>query len=116
MKRLVDLVVLSDVHLGTYGCRARELSNYLKSIQPKELVLNGDIIDIWQFNKRYFPKDHMKVIKAITSLLSKGTKVYYITGNHDEMLRRFSGFQLGDFHILNKKVFYLVTGKSWISH
>ena len=71
MKRLVDLVVLSDVHLGTYGCRARELSNYLKSIQPKELVLNGDIIDIWQFNKRYFPKDHMKVIKAITSLLSK---------------------------------------------
>ena len=116
MKRLVDLVVLSDVHLGTYGCRARELSNYLKSIQPKELVLNGDIIDIWQFNKRYFPKDHMKVIKAITSLLSKGTKVYYITGNHDEMLRRFSGFQLGDFHILNKKVFHLETGKAWIFH
>tara|TARA_B100001939_G_scaffold105449_1_gene91140 strand:+ start:829 stop:1665 length:837 start_codon:yes stop_codon:yes gene_type:complete len=116
MKRLVDLVVISDIHLGTYGCRAKELINYLKSIEPTELVLNGDIIDIWQFNKRYFPKEHMKVIKAITSLLSKGTKVYYITGNHDEMLRRFSGFQLGDFHILNKKVLHLKTGNAWIFH
>ena len=116
MKRLVDLVVISDIHLGTYGCRAKELINYLKSIEPTELVLNGDIIDIWQFNKRYFPKEHMKVIKVITSLLSKGTKVYYVTGNHDEMLRKFSGFQLGDFHILNKKVLHLKTGNAWIFH
>ena len=59
-KRAVDLVVISDVHLGTYGCHAKELLVYLKSIKPKEVVLNGDIIDIWQFSKRYWPKSHMK--------------------------------------------------------
>ena len=54
MKRNVELVVISDVHLGTYGCKAKELLRYLNSIHPKTLVLNGDIIDIWQFKKSYF--------------------------------------------------------------
>lgn len=115
-KRKLDIVVISDVHLGTYGCRAKELLNYLKTIQPKKLILNGDIIDIWQFNKRYFPKSHMSVIKHITSLLSKGTEIYYITGNHDEMLRKFKGFQLGNFKILNKLVLPLNDKKAWIFH
>jgi UDP-2,3-diacylglucosamine pyrophosphatase LpxH len=115
-KREIELVVISDVHLGTYGARANELIQYLKSIQPKILVLNGDIIDIWQFSKRYFPESHMQVIKCITSLLSKGTKVYYITGNHDEMLRKFKGFSLGNFQIVNKLVLPLSTGQAWIFH
>lgn len=115
-KRKLELVVISDVHLGTYGCRAKELLNYLKTIQPKTLILNGDIIDIWQFNKRYFPKSHMNVIKHLTSLLSKETKVYYITGNHDEMLRKFKGFQLGNFKILNKLVLNLDGKKGWFFH
>ncbi|AUC22591.1 UDP-2,3-diacylglucosamine hydrolase [Polaribacter sejongensis] len=115
-KRKLDYVVISDVHLGTYGCRAKELLNYLKTIQPKVLILNGDIIDIWQFNKRYFPKSHMNVIKHITSLLSKGTTIYYITGNHDEMLRKFKGFQLGNFKILNKVVLNIDDKKAWIFH
>ena len=115
-KRKLDYVVISDVHLGTYGCRAKELLNYLKTIQPKVLILNGDIIDIWQFNKRYFPKSHMNVIKHITSLLSKGTTVYYITGNHDEMLRKFKGFRLGNFKIINKLVLNIDDKKAWIFH
>ncbi len=115
-KRKLDLLVLSDVHLGTYGCRAKELLNYLKTVDPKILVLNGDIIDIWQFNKRYFPKSHMKVIKYISSMLSKGKKVYYVTGNHDEMLRKFKGFQLGGFEIVNKLVLELHGKKVWIFH
>ena len=61
-KRPVDIVVISDVHLGTYGCHAKELLKYMKSIKPKEVILNGDIVDIWQFSKRYFPKPHLKVI------------------------------------------------------
>ncbi len=85
-KRKIDVLVVSDVHLGTYGCHAKELHQYLKSIEPKKVILNGDIIDIWQFNKRYWPKSHMKVIKHILGWVSKGIKVYYITGNHDEML------------------------------
>lgn len=115
-KRKLDVVVVSDIHLGTFGCRAQELLNYLETIEPRTLILNGDIIDIWQFNKRYFPKSHMKVIKYITSLLTKGTKVYYITGNHDEMLRKFKGFRLGSFEIVNKLVLDLDGKKAWVFH
>ena len=115
-KRKIDLLVISDVHLGTFGCRAKELLSYLKTVNPNTLILNGDFIDIWQFNKRYFPKSHMKVIKYITSLLASGTKVYYITGNHDEMLRKFKGFQLGSFEIVNKVVLELDGKKAWFFH
>ncbi len=115
-KRKIDVLILSDVHLGTFGCRAKELLSYLKTVDPKVLVLNGDIIDIWQFNKRYFPKSHMKVVRYLSSMLSKGKKVYYITGNHDEMLRKFQGFQLGGFEIVNKLVLDLNDKKAWIFH
>jgi len=116
IQRKVKLVVISDVHLGTYGSKAIELSDYLRSIEPEILVLNGDIVDVWQFSKHYFPPTHMQVIKCITSLLSKGTKVYYITGNHDEMLRKFKGFKIGNFEIQNKVILTLETGKAWIFH
>ncbi len=115
-KRKLDIAVISDVHLGTFGCRATELHNYLKTINPKILILNGDIIDIWQFNKRYFPKSHMKVIKQLMSFITSGTKVYYITGNHDEMLRRFEGFRLGSFEIVNKVVLDIDGKKGWFFH
>lgn len=115
-KRKVELVILSDVHLGTFGSHAKELLNYLSSIKPKILVLNGDIIDIWQFRKSYFPKSHLKVIKKIIDMTSKGTKVYYITGNHDEMLRKFSDSIMGNFSILDKLVLNLDDKKAWIFH
>jgi len=115
-KRKVELVVISDVHLGTYGCHAKELLEYLSTIKPKTLILNGDIIDIWQFRKSYFPKSHLKVIKKIISLSSKGTKVYYITGNHDEFLRKFTDLQLGNISLLNKLVLELDEKKAWIFH
>ncbi len=115
-KRNLDVVVISDVHLGTYGCHATELVNYLKSIAPKLLVLNGDIIDGWQFSKRYFPLSHIQVIKEVMSLLSKGTRVVYITGNHDEMLRRYSDIQMGDFLLTDKLVLDINGKKTWIFH
>ncbi len=116
MKRNLDLVVISDVHLGTYGCKAKELLKYLNSIQPKTLILNGDIIDIWQFKKSYFPKDHLKIIKKIISFATKGTDVYYITGNHDEMFRRFTDFELGNLKVCNKLCLELNNHKTWIFH
>jgi len=64
-RRKVDLLILSDIHLGTYGCHAKELVKYLKSIQPDTLILNGDIIDMWQFRKKYWPDAHTKVLKQI---------------------------------------------------
>ncbi len=115
-KRKLELLVISDVHLGTYGCKAKELLRYLKSVKPEVLILNGDIIDIWQFSKRYFPKSHLKIIRYITSLLSKGTKVYYITGNHDELLRKFEGFSIGELHIVNKLLLNLGGKKAWFFH
>ena len=114
IQRKVKLVVISDVHLGTYGSKATELSEYLRSIDPEILVLNGDIVDIWQFSKHYFPPTHMQVIKCITYLLSAGTKVYYVTGNHDEMLRKFKGFKIGNFEIQNKVILPLENGNAWI--
>lgn len=115
-RRKVELVVLSDIHLGTRGCHAKELLQYLKSIKPKTVILNGDIIDIWQFQKRYFPKEHMQVIKLITSWMTKGVKIYYITGNHDEMLRKFVGTKFGSLKIVNKIVLELDGKKAWFFH
>lgn len=116
-RRKIDVLVLSDIHLGTYGCHAKELLHYLKGINPKIIVLNGDIIDIWQFSKRYWPKSHMKVVQHLMHWVSKGKKTYYITGNHDEMLRKFSGLKMGSFSIVNKLVLELKNGeKAWIFH
>ncbi len=115
-RRPVDVVVISDVHLGTYGSRAKELVAYMKSIQPKEVILNGDIIDIWQFNKRFFPKAHVKVIKQVLNWVMDGVKVTYITGNHDEMLRRFVGFRMGSFTVQNKMLLELGKEQAWIFH
>ncbi|MBS1491275.1 MAG: UDP-2,3-diacylglucosamine diphosphatase [Bacteroidetes bacterium] len=115
-KRKVEIVILSDIHLGTYGCHAEELLRYLKTIKPKHLILNGDIIDMWQFSKHYWPQSHMRVVKHITGLLAKGTKITYLTGNHDEMLRKFAGFRLGTFSIVNKKTLLLNGKRAWVFH
>lgn len=115
-KRSLDVVVLSDVHLGTYGCHAKELVSYLRSIEPRLLILNGDIVDIWQFSKRYFPAAHMQVIKEIFSLMSRGTEVVYITGNHDETLRRYSGLQLGKLKLVDKLILDIDGNKTWFFH
>lgn len=115
-KRPVDVVVLSDLHLGTYGSRAKEITSYLRSISPQMLILNGDIIDIWQFSKHYFPAAHFGVIKEITHLMSNGTRVIYITGNHDETLRRYSGLDLGNFQLTDKLVIEINHKMTWIFH
>lgn len=115
-KRSVEVVVISDVHLGTFGCHAKELVTYLQSIQPQILILNGDIIDGWQFSKRYFPASHLQVIKEIMNLASKGTRVIYITGNHDEVLRRYSDIQFGNIQLTDKVVMEINGKMTWVFH
>lgn len=115
-KRKLDVVVLSDVHLGTYGCKAKELLCYLQSIEPSILILNGDIIDGWQFSKRYFPSAHMSVIKELLNMMMKGTRVFYITGNHDELLRRYVDFNLSNFTLTDKLVLEIDNKMTWIFH
>jgi UDP-2,3-diacylglucosamine pyrophosphatase LpxH len=115
-KKKLHLVCISDVHLGTYGCRAKELNKYLKSIDPEILILNGDIVDVWQFSKNYWPDSHMKIIQRILKMLANGTQVYYLTGNHDEILRKFTDFKMGKLEILNKLVLNLDGKKAWFFH
>src|SRR5690606_29337303 len=75
-----------------------------------------DIIDVWQFSKSYWPESHMKVLRRIMKFVSEGTKVYYLTGNHDEMLRKFSDLELGNFHLSDKLVLELDGVKAWFFH
>lgn len=116
MKRLVKAVVISDVHMGTYACKAAQLTDYLKSIHPETLVLNGDIIDAWQFSKRYFPTAHIKLMREMLKMMEARTKIYYVAGNHDEMMRRFAGMSLGSFSVVNKVLLTLDGKRSWIFH
>ncbi|MBM3433244.1 MAG: UDP-2,3-diacylglucosamine diphosphatase [Bacteroidetes bacterium] len=115
-RRPLPIVVLSDLHLGTFGCHARELLAYLKGIQPEVLILNGDVIDIWNFKKSYFPKSHFKVVKRLISMAQKGTEIYYITGNHDELLRRFADADLGRIHLRNSLVLTVGGVRTWFFH
>ncbi len=116
LKRELDIAIISDVHLGTFACHARELLQYLKSIKTKTLVLNGDFVDIWEFRKRSFPKEHMAVLQYIMQMAAKGTKVYYLTGNHDDVLRKFSPFVAGNIILRDKLVLQIDQKKYWIFH
>ncbi len=115
-RRHVDVVVISDLHLGTYGCHAREIVNYLSSISPNLLILNGDIVDGWQFSKRYFPASHLEVINEIFKLQHNGTRIVYITGNHDEFLRRYSDLNIGNFQLTDKLIIEIDGKLTWIFH
>ena len=116
MKRSVEIVVISDVHLGSIGSKAKELYFYLKSIKPRMLIMNGDIIDMWQFKKRHWNIYHTKLIRLILKLINNGVTVHYITGNHDEELRRFKGFKISNFKISNKLILNLNGKKTWFFH
>ncbi|MCI1264951.1 MAG: UDP-2,3-diacylglucosamine diphosphatase [Saprospiraceae bacterium] len=116
LKRNLDCVVISDVHLGTYGCHAKELNDYLHSIHTDVLIVNGDFIDMWQFRKSYFPQEHIKVIQYILKLSRKGTKVYYLTGNHDDHLRKYSNFRTGNIYLRDKLIIKLGGKLYWFFH
>ena len=116
MKRDLEIVVLSDLHLGTVGCHAVELTQYLNSVNPEKLILNGDIIDIWNFRKYYWPETHMLAIKTILNMMAAGTEVYYLTGNHDEIIRKISTLTVGQLHIKDKLKLQLSNKSCWIFH
>jgi UDP-2,3-diacylglucosamine pyrophosphatase LpxH len=114
--RKVEVAIISDVHLGTFGSRASELMLYLESIHPKTLIINGDLIDIWQFRKRYFPKSHLAVLQKIFSLAATGIPIYFLPGNHDDLIRKFGDFSLGNIHIQNELTLKIGDKKVWFHH
>ena len=116
MKRNLDILVISDLHLGTYGSEADEVLAYLDSINADKIVINGDFVDIMLFNKRFWPSSHMKVIKYFLDLISQGKEIYYVTGNHDELMRKFLNFKIQNFKIVNQIALDTAEGKVWIFH
>jgi UDP-2,3-diacylglucosamine pyrophosphatase LpxH len=105
-------VWISDIHLGTRGCNAEMLVDFLKSIQCDTLYLVGDIIDGWKLRKGwYWPAAHNEVVRRILKMAHRGTRVVYVVGNHDEMLRDYAGMNLGGVEIVNDIVHQCADGR-----
>lgn len=115
-RRAVDLVVISDVHLGTRSCKAEQLLLYLNSINPKELVLNGDIVDFREFRRKNWLPSHTDVMKAFMDFASAGVPVHYLTGNHDRTLRCFAPFCGGPVRVVDAIERDLGGKRTWILH
>jgi UDP-2,3-diacylglucosamine pyrophosphatase LpxH len=115
-KRNLEIVVISDVHLGTYGCHAEELNKYLKSINTKNLILNGDIFDGYVFEKKHFDRNQLEFIRTILNMIKNNTKVYYLTGNHDDFLRDFDDINLNNFIKDDKLILTINDKKYWFFH
>lgn len=114
--RELEIVVLSDVHLGNQSCQADALLKYLKGIDPTVLILNGDFVDAWQFKNSYFPQAHAEVINEILKKAITGTKIYYLAGNHDGFIRKFVPFRTGNIQFKDELLFQLNGKKYWFFH
>ena len=105
-------VWISDTHLGTAGCNAELLHDFLHSIKPETLYLVGDIIDGWRLKRGwYWPARHNDVVRRVLKLANKGTRVVYIPGNHDEALRDFTGLAFGGVEIMQEAIHVTADGK-----
>ena len=95
-KRKLRTVWISDIHLGTRGCNATMLLDFLSAIECETLYLVGDIVDGWRLSKGwYWPDEHNEVVRRILKMAHRGTRVVLIAGNHDEMLRPYAGMSFG---------------------
>lgn len=110
----VNALFLSDVHLGSKGCKAEKVMEVLKSYDPKHLFLVGDFIDGWLLQSRpYWPQSHVNVLQKVLKMSKKGTKVIYITGNHDDFLRNYDDLSFGNIKVVDEYIFkkyYIVHG------
>ena len=112
-KRRYRTVWISDVHLGTSGCNAELLVDFLRSIECETLYLVGDIIDGWRLKKGWFwPDAHNEVLRRILKLAHRGTRVIFVAGNHDEMLRDYAGLTFGGVELVNEAVHTTADGRA----
>jgi UDP-2,3-diacylglucosamine pyrophosphatase LpxH len=111
-------VFISDIHLGTKGCQAEVLLDFLRSHTSDYLYLVGDIVDGWQLKRRwYWPQAHNDVIQKLLRKARKGCRVIFIPGNHDEFARPFAQLALGDIKIRKEAVHTLLNGRRmWVIH
>ena len=103
---------ISDVHLGSKYCRAEFLLDFLKSTECEYLYLVGDIIDLWSMRKSvHWPQSHNNVIRTILGKAKHGTRIIYIPGNHDNLIRDFAGSHFGEVEIRNHAIHTTADGK-----
>lgn len=109
---------ISDIHLGTKGCQADMVLEFIKYTRSENLYLVGDIVDGWALkNKWYWPQQHNDVIQKILRKARHGTRVFYLAGNHDEILRKFIPINLGNVEMLNQLIHEGINGKKyWVVH
>lgn len=109
---------ISDVHLGTSGCQAEALLEFLKNHPCEQLYLVGDIIDGWQLKRRwYWPEAHNRVIQKLLRLARKGCRITFVPGNHDEFARAFTGHQFGGIAVAKEAIHTTANGQRlWIIH
>lgn len=109
---------ISDIHLGTSGCQANYLLDFLKHNDAQTLYLVGDIIDGWKLRKSWFwPQSHNDVIQKILRKARKGSEVIFIPGNHDEMARQFLGLTFGDISVQEDAIHVTLDGRRlWVTH
>lgn len=125
----VEALFISDVHLGSRGSNASKLLNTLNEYQPKYLFIVGDFVDGWLLKKRhYWTQDYTNVVRKVLSYSKKGTKVIYITGNHDDFLRHYTPTDLGlnilivdeyiwkDYYITHGDLYDGVVNLKWLAH
>jgi UDP-2,3-diacylglucosamine pyrophosphatase LpxH len=111
----VRTVFISDVHLGSRGCRADLLHEFLKSVEVETLFLVGDIVDMWALRKNfYWPQEHNNVMRTILGKAKNGTRVVYVPGNHDEDIREFCGSAFGNLEIHREYVHTTAEGKRFL--
>ena len=99
-RRRFRTIWISDIHLGTRGCNAEMLIDFLDSVDSEIMYLVGDIIDGWRLKKKfYWPASHNDIVWRILKRARRGTRIIYIPGNHDEMFRQFTGLSFGGVEI-----------------
>lgn len=109
---------LSDIHLGSQGCQALYLLDFLRTHRAETLYLVGDILDGWELRKGwYWPQAHNDVVQKLLRMARKGTRIIYIPGNHDELSRQFIGLSFGGIQIAEDAIHTTADGKRlWITH
>lgn len=113
-KTKLRTIWISDVHLGTPGSQARALADFLGQHECEQLYLVGDIIDGWQLQRNfYWPQEHTNVVRKVLTRAKRGSKVFYVTGNHDEFLRKFVDYKLeiGNIRLVNEVIHETADGR-----
>jgi len=117
MNKTYKSIFISDIHLGTKGCKADQLCDFLKNNTSENLFLVGDIVDGWRLKQKYYwPQSHSNVVRRILTAAKRDTNVTYVVGNHDEMLRDLLPFNIhfGNIELVNQYRYQAMNGKTYM--